>query len=108
MGRGEAVTGTTGHPAYYRSRCKNIPAGANPYDIIFDDAGAAKVGKAYGQHQHYNKYCALLFISPEAKNNNKQVKRYPEFRITHQRHYPVEEGVGQAVVNKVKKVPVKI
>lgn len=83
------------------SGCR-VTAGAQAGYLGFNDAGACIIGKANSQGQKSNEDSPLLFISPDAENNDEHVKRNPEFWVAHQGHQPVEKRIRKIVIDEVK------
>ncbi len=102
MGGWEAVTCSAGHPVYIRLYGNGVAAGAQAIHVWFNDTGAGIIGKTNSHCQENNEYGPLFFISPNAEDNDKQIKRDPEFWIAHQGHQPVEKWVREVVIDEVK------
>lgn len=102
VGGWEAITCAAANTVYIGLGRYRVAAGAQAVYVRFNDAGAGIVGKANGHRQKNNKDSALLFIPPNAENNNEQIQRDPEFWVAHQGHQPVEKRVREVVIDEVK------
>lgn len=102
VGGWEAVTCAAANPANVCLSGYRVAAGAQAIHVRFNNTGAGIIGKAYSHRQKNNQDSALLFISPDAENDNEQIQRDPEFWVAHQGHQPVEKWVREVVIDEVK------
>lgn len=102
VGRWETVACTAANTGYIGLRRNRVAAGAQAVYLRFNDAGTGIIGKAHGHCQKNDEDSPLFFISPDAENNDEQVKRDPELWIAHQGHQPIEKRVREIVIDEVK------
>lgn len=102
VGGWKTITRTAANTGYIGLRRNRVAAGAQAVYLWFNDACAGIIGKANSHRQKNDEDSPLFFISPDAKNNDEQVKWDPELWIAHQGHQPIEKRVREIVIDEVK------